>query len=543
MTAIIIPRRHYTQPQGRVSIDSNNPASRDIVIAALGGVDVVNGAPALTLGGVSEALPDGIARSFSGAQYDAYSGLDGSYTYVSEYTIAGLWQRRGAATQRIASMGFQSGVRGAALSLSADGSVRAIAAIPSVGNTIIGTPISAARTKYFSAVVHGGGKLRLNHRGVYTDEIDSPHALFNAKPEFRVGADSVPSSFLTGSVLLAAFWLRALEEEELRSLNNNPWQLFRADPVRIYSLPSSGTEQALAASGTATASATAQLAASIALAGVGVALASGSGTLSGAQSAPIAADGAATAAGSAAPRIDIALSAMGLAVATGTATPDAATAGSLAASGAATATGSAGPVASVTISAAGLAQAAATAGLSADILRAGAGAAQAAGNAALAAQLAALAQGAAQASGTAAITGSEAGQLAAYGSAQALGSAALTLQVRLEVTGRAQAQGAATLDTGSAGELAGSGSAQAQGAAQVAATVVLTGAGFAQAMGVGYLVVQVDLAAMGSVQAAGSAAPVDAEALVLISMARWRVDAAGRRFAVDAAGRRYEVWA
>lgn len=238
MTAIIIPRKHYTQPQGRVCIDSNNPASRDLVIAALGGVDVVKGAPAITLGGVSEALPDGTARSFSGAQYDAYSGLDDSFTYVSEFTIAGLWQRRGAAIQRIASMGFNSRVRGAALSLSADGSVRAIVAIPGVGNRIVGTPISAVRTTYFSAVVHGGGKLRLNHRGVYTDEMDSAAALFDAKPEFRVGADSAPSAFLDGSVLFAAFWLRALGDEELRSLNNNPWQLFRADPIRIYSFPS-----------------------------------------------------------------------------------------------------------------------------------------------------------------------------------------------------------------------------------------------------------------------------------------------------------------
>lgn len=136
---------------------------------------------------------------------------------------------------------------------------------------------------------------------------------------------------------LSAWVSASISNDEARSLSINPWKLFRADPVRIYSLPSAGTEQALAASGSATATGTAQLAAGIAMAGVGVALASGSGKLAGAQSAPLTASGAAAASGTAAPRIDIALSALGLSVATGTATLDTAAAGSLAASGSASA--------------------------------------------------------------------------------------------------------------------------------------------------------------------------------------------------------------
>ena len=37
---------------------------------------------------------------------------------------------------------------------------------------------------------------------------------------------------------LVVAWDRALSDAEVAEISQNPWQLFRADPVRIYSLPS-----------------------------------------------------------------------------------------------------------------------------------------------------------------------------------------------------------------------------------------------------------------------------------------------------------------
>lgn len=37
---------------------------------------------------------------------------------------------------------------------------------------------------------------------------------------------------------LVAVWDRALSDAEVAEISANPWQLFRADPIRIYSLPS-----------------------------------------------------------------------------------------------------------------------------------------------------------------------------------------------------------------------------------------------------------------------------------------------------------------
>ncbi len=42
---------------------------------------------------------------------------------------------------------------------------------------------------------------------------------------------------LNGVIMAAAFWSRALNDYEVVELHSSPWQLFRADPIRIYSLP------------------------------------------------------------------------------------------------------------------------------------------------------------------------------------------------------------------------------------------------------------------------------------------------------------------
>lgn len=552
MTAIIIPRRHLAQPQGRVEIDRSHP---------LGGL-IRGGGYVSPQGGVISHD----ATLYEGGEYGAAvvsDGFAGDFSQTrARFAYAAGWSSKFDAHVLLAMV--------------------AIAPASANSGTIIQVDRNLSVTRPFVALqINSGGGFRAGHNDAvyeYTDTVTVPQGRLlpvavkwvpNTSLAIFVGGHGesiVPSAnndMYGGVTTNEGFEFRAPaqnsglvafgyyiegtptggvpSDEELRDWVGNPWTMFRADPIRVYSLPSSGTEQALAASGSATATGSTQLAASIALAGVGVALAGGSGTLSGAQSAPLAATGTAAASGTAAPRIDIALSALGLSIATGTATLDAATAGSLAASGSASASGSAAAAANVTISAAGLAQAAAAAGLSAQVLLAGAGAAAAAGNAALAAQLRAAATGGAQASGTATITGSAAGQLTAGGSAQALGSAALVVSVRLAAAGSAAATGAGAVDAGTSQALAGSGQAGATGAAQVVAEVVLTGAGFVQAMGVGYLVVQVDLAGAGAAVADGAAAAVDAGALVLISVARWRVDAAGRRFTVDAAGRRWEV--
>ena len=53
---------------------------------------------------------------------------------------------------------------------------------------------------------------------------------------FFLGANNAEGVF-KGAVSVLLAWPRALDSEELIEYSQNPWQLFRADPIRIYNLP------------------------------------------------------------------------------------------------------------------------------------------------------------------------------------------------------------------------------------------------------------------------------------------------------------------
>jgi len=60
-------------------------------------------------------------------------------------------------------------------------------------------------------------------------------------PAQEVTIGRIGSSYESGSATpfaLVVAWDRALSDAEVAAISANPWQLFRADPVRIYSLPS-----------------------------------------------------------------------------------------------------------------------------------------------------------------------------------------------------------------------------------------------------------------------------------------------------------------
>lgn len=75
---------------------------------------------------------------------------------------------------------------------------------------------------------------------ILTNTTNFPNT-FTAANDVRIGGDAQDSSvFWNGGIALVARFRRALSYEELLDLDANPWQLFRADPVRIYSLGAEG---------------------------------------------------------------------------------------------------------------------------------------------------------------------------------------------------------------------------------------------------------------------------------------------------------------
>ncbi len=510
MPAIIIPRRHLIQPQGRIQLDWHNELTDALVVALCwsdaSAREMVRGAtPTSGVYPVTGGIGGAGAKFSTGGKWPSAvavktstgNGL-GDFTLLSlsapptsgKGVMIGQAKAGGDQTYLLANTSSGYGSLSGSVMFGTDTGVGAMAASGAIDGAL-----------HCFVGMRGAGAGIIDRDGVQLATGSPSGPAWGATTVFGIETLNGYSGWNNPNThhFLELAWDRALNTAERVEVGRNPWQLFRADPVRFYSLPNSGTSQDLDASGAATASGTATAAAQVALAGVGVSLAGGT-----AQTAAA-----------------IALSALGLTVASGTATLSSSASGNLAASGAATAGGSASPVATVSISAAGLAQAAAQAGVSAAVLLAGAGAAAAAGNAALAVQLQALAQGAAQASGTATISGSAAGELSAYGQAAASGAALLTLDVRLAAAGSAGASG--------------SGALQEYGAA-----VNLTAAGFVQAMGAGVLKIDIALAAIGAGRASGAALLVPA-GLAYSSARRLAVAAENRRLAVAAENRKLVI--
>ena len=203
-------------------------------------------------------------------------------------------------------------------------------------------------------------------------------------------------------VYLALAFNRVLSGAEIKSLSDNPWQIFAPLRRHLYVPATSGVLNA-SASGLAQAGGSANIATQVALAAVGLSSASGSAGAS----------------------VAVPLSAVGFAVSDGTANA----------------------VATVTISAAGLAQAVGSANLSGGAAGAldAAGQAQASGSATLNVTITLNATGGSQASGSASLSGGAPGQIAAVGGAQAGGSAQVVAMVAISAAGYAQAMASGQL--------------------------------------------------------------------------------------------------
>lgn len=573
MAQIVLRRRWKRAPVGRIVLDEQHPLAVGLALVVdwrRGAADVIRGpAPSTSYAGQVAATKGGEARNLTAEGHEFGFGPASTEWTLLSFAALGTtksallsqsnWTQQ-SQTYLLANTGAGYG--------------------PETGSFCFGSGVNAGDASLLkaSSAIDADPRAYLGlHRADGTEEIwwdgaargsrSKTVTLNQTDARVRIEGIYTYSGWYSGSNLhiLDLVWSVGLLPELAQAATENPWQLFRRDPVKRYFGASSSTSQALAASGAATASGTAAATVQVALAGVGVSLASGTATLAGSK--PLAASGASTASGSATPsatkplsasgssaasasaavKLDIAvagvgvalatgaasitggsagaiqaagsatatgsaataaqvkLSAIGLAVSSGSAAVSSGTAGDLSAAGSAQAGGSASPVTTITISAAGLAQAAGAAGLSAAVLLAGAGAARSAGNAVLAAQLAAMASGAAQAGGSATLSAGSAGGLDASGAAVATGAAALKLSVRLAGLGAAQASGTATLEGGTAGEIRAQGSAQAAGTATASADVVLTAAGFVRAMGVGAVVLQIPLAAFGAASATGAA--------------------------------------
>lgn len=228
MTAIIIPRRHYAQPQGRVAIAPEWLHAHVIRTPADGlpcpNADVVGGEKGLvwSLNGVNQfvdlgPLPNGQSSVTIGAlitQNNATNSFPLSSRSLS--TTQGIELLSGGGSV----FGTASGRVGTSVNASS------AYATPSVGGFSVGAHIHIVRyTGYY-----------LHHyaNGFLASTSVLANGTVTHSQNLYVGRRG--STFFQGQVALA-FAFPDLSSYEIAEVSANPWQLFRADPIRIYSLP------------------------------------------------------------------------------------------------------------------------------------------------------------------------------------------------------------------------------------------------------------------------------------------------------------------
>ena len=251
MTAIIIPRRHLAQPQGRGYVDWDSPLVRAAKIFAVvspsGGLFTQSGVePLITLNaGIVTPYSGGLAYGGSGgasdgfrteSNFDALSGLTALSTYI-EGDIAsnasspiGRW---GAAYQwggfvtaiesgqfawvlaQVGDSGFWRGRRTATW----------VPGFSRLGMSWVG---GGDITPYVDGVRSVGG---LWFGG-------SPASIQNVSAPLFVARHGDDGSGGGASIGIAIFGAAAWDDSLHNEIAATPYQIFRADPIRIYSFPS-----------------------------------------------------------------------------------------------------------------------------------------------------------------------------------------------------------------------------------------------------------------------------------------------------------------
>ena len=230
MTAIIIPRRHYTQPQGRVEIA---PEWEDGLIGVFLPPAM---SPEWQITGTTGVLVprrDGIA-------FDTNGGT----TYASKPVVAhqntGFTMLVSGVTKNNASKDYAGVYNGGTYQgLLYSTTLLKFSYYPRNGLGVVfdAAPALAGGDEY---TLIGGGD-GISHAGALMQN----GALYQLSGAYSGTSayDRVHSGgrFTTGGAVsntLSAFWRKFLVPDAQRELALNPWQLFRADPARIYSLPS-----------------------------------------------------------------------------------------------------------------------------------------------------------------------------------------------------------------------------------------------------------------------------------------------------------------
>ena len=250
MSVIIIPRRHYTQPQGRVAVADFNIrcaflAASEVELTSMNPVVQRNTSHRYMVGCDSEGpcvLQGGAARYASGVRID--SGGSSRITRGSYVVWSGIFYQNSTNTNYKTLCGNRitalSASNAGTFQLNADAFTREISVEINDTTQIlqINSGLFAPLNQWVTVCVRiteDGFIFNTSFGTSLVGVVPTANPNMITVTALGLGSSSIDFSGYIGN----AHYMVAVGDGDLpEDLVINPWQLFRADPIRIYSLPS-----------------------------------------------------------------------------------------------------------------------------------------------------------------------------------------------------------------------------------------------------------------------------------------------------------------
>ena len=249
MSVIIIPRKHLTQPQGRLAVDWDVLPMESTRCVAAPGIEPTRSLAAknyvTSVGAFSRVVtPYGVGGSLAASGAAEFFNLGGANALLhpTEYTLLV------ARVKDTSDSNYTSGHYG----FDAGPSNRCLVHYPYVGGIYFdygNSTEGSGRVSVTSGLSFIGGTLDVlafvagasRGREIWRNGVRiAKNASATASATWGTNPYSLGRLFdtLPETILLAAVCREALREDLLADVTRTPWQIFRADPIRIYSLPS-----------------------------------------------------------------------------------------------------------------------------------------------------------------------------------------------------------------------------------------------------------------------------------------------------------------
>ena len=238
MTAIIIPRKHYTQPQGRVELVepwdfclvNGHTMTGEVAVPVTAGVPQIVPNPS----GLALKTSNTAAGKFTAPKPGRFGSCMGVAVFRRTGTLVAYARLVGS---RVDGKGFALYLNNAGESQNA---IRITHDAAVARGDVYGVLADSSKLSAVSFFLDKHGNHALFEEGrAITTAVSGGGDLVVTTSTFFMGTESSSSvvSPFDGEANLFALTYGRGSLEEARELSRNPWQLFRADPIRIYSFP------------------------------------------------------------------------------------------------------------------------------------------------------------------------------------------------------------------------------------------------------------------------------------------------------------------